>query len=533
MVSVADGSISGRGSGLESGETLAVPLRIGRYELFDRIAAGGMATVYFGRLVSGAGFRRAVALKRLHPHLAEEKRFVAMLRDEARLAGRIRHPNVVPVLDVVEGDGELLLVLELVEGPSLGTIMTSLRERNVPMPLEILSGIMRGALAGLDAAHEAKDESGQPLNLVHRDISPQNVLVGIDGVARVADFGIAKARGRIHTTDDGRLKGNFAYMAPEQAKRKPVTPRTDLYAAGLLLWEGITGRRMHGDDEPAAILTKMLYEEPAAVTDFRDVPAEVEALVRRALAKEPDDRFANALEMSDALGRAFGTASAGEIARFLAKELPSELARLRARIERVETSEEMGGTTDRRRLADDDKARDASSEGGGRVTAVVRDLSIPPPPAKGRTKWLAYSALVALAMAGGVVAAALSRGTPREVIPPATAVTSPPAVTSPVRQAAVAPPPTQSVVSETPPPEPIASATPSATASASSETTKTPRTPNLRPPTVRPPTAQGSRPSTGPNPSSGTTTQPPASATSPSTTPAAPKGLEGIPRERE
>src|SRR5689334_13290462 len=185
----------------------SLPIRIDRYELYDVIAAGGMATVHVGRLVGPAGFGRTVAIKRLHPHLARETDFVAMLTDEARVTGRIGHPNIVPTLDVVASGGEFFLVMEYVPGLTLAALMANAALDGERVPVPIACAVMAGVLRGLDAAHEARDENGRPLEVVHRDVSPQNILVGADGVARLLDFGDAKAVGRLHTTPEGQPKG--------------------------------------------------------------------------------------------------------------------------------------------------------------------------------------------------------------------------------------------------------------------------------------------------------------------------------------
>ncbi len=507
--------------------------RIGRYELFDRIASGGMASVYFGRVVGGGGFRRAVALKRLHPHLATETSFVSMLRDEARLASRIRHRSVVPVLDVVDADGEFLLVMELVDGPPLGAILDKLRAKGEPMPLPIASGILRGALAGLGAAHDAKDESGAPLDLVHRDVSPQNVLVGVDGIARVVDFGIAKARGRIQTTDDGRLKGNFAYMAPEQAKRTPITRRADLYVVGILLWECVTGKRLHPDEDAAAILTRVLYEDAPAPSDFRDVSPEVDALLARALAREPDARFATAAQMSDAMGAALGTAGPGEVAEFLKLHMADEIAALSRRIERVETAPETdAGLTKVEGAAAAASASVSSppgaasvppSESPARVTAVVADVPMPAPPRARRGGWgLAVVALSVVAAAAFVVS---SRHTPDGASTPTsasatTSATPAMTVTTTTASASGAPVPSTSVV---------------ASESVSPPSSSAPVAMSAAPPSSAPPSAPPilkHRPRPKPMASASTTLTTPTVAASASAR-TTPTGLEGIPRDRE
>src|SRR5258708_3447542 len=186
----------------------------GRYAIYDEIASGGMATVHFGCSLGAGAFSRVVAVKRLHAHLARENEFVTMFMDEARVAARIRHPNVAPILDVVATDREIFLVMEYVHGESLSKLFGAMRASRQPMP--VAAAILVGLLGGLHAAHEATDERGMSLRIVHRDVSPQNLIIGADGVARIVDFGIAKAVGRLQHTQTGEIKGKFGYMAPEQ-----------------------------------------------------------------------------------------------------------------------------------------------------------------------------------------------------------------------------------------------------------------------------------------------------------------------------
>src|SRR5215472_13646045 len=213
------------------------PRIVGRYALFGEIASGGMATVHFGRLLGPAGFARTVAIKRLHAHFAKDPEFVAMFLDEARLAARVVHPNVVPTLDVVALDGELFLVMEYVQGEALSRLWRALRERDERIPHRVVASCLTGVLHGLHAAHVATSERGEPLGIAHRDVSPQNVLVGMDGISRVLDFGISKASGRIQITREGRVKGKTGYMSPEQLSGGAVDRRTDIYSASVVLWE--------------------------------------------------------------------------------------------------------------------------------------------------------------------------------------------------------------------------------------------------------------------------------------------------------
>jgi serine/threonine protein kinase len=257
---------------------------LGRYVLYDEIASGGMATVHLARLVGAAGFLRTVAVKRLHAHLAKDPDFVTMFVDEARMAARIQHPNVVPTLDVVQVQGEVFLVMDYVHGESLSRLWRALRDEDERIPVSIASAIMGNVLSGLHAAHEAKSDRGAPLGLVHRDVSPQNVLVGLDGVARLIDFGVAKAAMRIQSTEEGRLKGKLAYMAPEQVELRPIDRRSDVFAASIVFWEALTEARLFDTPQPAATLAKIMGGEiPPPSSLAPDVPHVLDAIVLRGL----------------------------------------------------------------------------------------------------------------------------------------------------------------------------------------------------------------------------------------------------------
>src|SRR5512142_270923 len=231
---------------------------IGRYALYDEIASGGMAVVHIGRLLGQAGFSRTVAIKRLHPQFARDPNVVSMLLDEARLAVRVQHPNVVAPLDVLVVQGEVLVVMEYVSGDTLARLQRSPANAEHPPSSAIVTGIICNALYGLHAAHEAVGENGQPLHIVHRDVSPQNIMVGLDGIARVLDFGVAKAAMRSHCTTDGVVKGKVAYMAPEQIEAREVDRRTDIFAAGIVAWEALSGRRLFSADQAAESIAKIL-----------------------------------------------------------------------------------------------------------------------------------------------------------------------------------------------------------------------------------------------------------------------------------
>jgi serine/threonine protein kinase len=238
----------------------------------------------------------------MHPHFLGDPEFVSMFLDEARVVAQVRHPNVVPTLDVVVTPGELFLVLEYVQGVTLSSLLRTATHARRKMPLPVALAIVSAVLHGLEAAHDARDPSGEPLGLVHRDISPQNILVGPDGLARVLDFGVAKARGRLQTTGAGMLKGKLAYMSPEQVRGGEVTRRADVYAASVVLWESLAGRRLfHGENEASTLERVLWGEVPPPSAHSPDVSQALDTIVMRGLTREPQGRFGTALEMATAL----------------------------------------------------------------------------------------------------------------------------------------------------------------------------------------------------------------------------------------
>ncbi|HEY6557282.1 MAG TPA: serine/threonine-protein kinase [Polyangiaceae bacterium] len=274
--------------------------RFGRYELIGELARGGMGTVYLARHAGEAGFQRLFAIKVMHPHLAEEKAFVDMLHDEARISARIHHPNVVAILDLGSQDDVHYVVLDYIEGMPFSNML----KRSSPAAFaEIAVTVLIDTLEGLYAAHMMTDDDGHNLQLVHRDVSPQNILVGTDGLARITDFGIAKAETRITSTQPGMRKGKLAFMAPEQIMNDDaIDMRADIWAAGVVLWTALTGKHLFRAANDAGtihgVLTKPV-EAPSAVV--QGVPPYFDDIVLRALDREPANRFASAFEMAEAL----------------------------------------------------------------------------------------------------------------------------------------------------------------------------------------------------------------------------------------
>ena len=321
-------------------------LTVGRYAIYDTIAVGGMATVHLGRLLGQVGFARTVAIKRLHPHYAKDPEFVSMFLDEARLAARIRHPNVVQTVDVVATDTELFLVMDYVQGESLSRLTRATVQAGQSVPVRAASAVMINVLSGLHAAHEARSENGEPLGLVHRDVSPHNVLVGVDGVARVLDFGVAKAAGRIHSTRDGVLKGKLSYMAPEQLGGE-VTRRTDVFSASIVLWETLVGQRLFfGADERETVgkVLNMPIKPPSTLIASSAVDEatrarlpELDAVLLRGLERDPAKRWQTAREMAVALERAVGAASAADVGEWVEQMAKEVLAKRTSAVADIES----------------------------------------------------------------------------------------------------------------------------------------------------------------------------------------------------
>jgi len=284
-----------------------MPSRVGRYELLAPIASGGMASVYLARARGVGGFEREVSLKLTHAHLRENPDFGAVLVEEAKLAGRIRHTHVVSVLDVGEDPLGFYLVMDYVEGDSLhGLQRKHAAERGEPLPRAVAMRIVLDALSGLHAAHELRGDDGEPLGVVHRDFTPQNVLVGTDGVAKLADFGIAKATSRGSHTATGVIKGKARYMSPEQARGRPVDRRCDVWAAGVVAWELLAGRKLHDKVDDVPLLLRVVTEPPPKLRAAGvAVSPELEAVVASALEMDVERRCPTAAELARRLSEAF------------------------------------------------------------------------------------------------------------------------------------------------------------------------------------------------------------------------------------
>ncbi len=324
--------------------------RIGRYDIISEIGSGGMASVYLARSAGRAGVRRLVAIKVMHPHLTQDDQFVDMFLDEARVASAIHHPNVVPIIDVGQEDDLIFLIMDYVEGDSLSNVekvAVTLRRR---IPLGITLRICLDALAGLHAAHELVSPEGQHLKIIHRDVSPQNIVIGVDGSSRIVDFGIAKAESRNTHTQVGMIKGKLNFMAPEQLRSQPLDRRVDVFGMGVTLWEAITLRRLFAGANDFETASRILKGEYPSLLEFDPkLPAALDEVVRQSLLPDPDDRFATAEEFAEAIETRLKPhiASMRDVAAFISGVASQKLDRERTAVrEQAASSEEdpMGST---------------------------------------------------------------------------------------------------------------------------------------------------------------------------------------------
>lgn len=290
---------------------------VGRYQLYVEIAAGGMATVHLGHRQDDPRCT-PVAIKRLHPQFTHDPEFLTMFADEVRVVTHIQHPNVVATLDIVQDRRDLSLVMQYVHGDSFSKLLASAYRTGRPASPAIVRTVMVDVLRGLHAAHEARDVNGMPLEIVHRDVSPQNIIVGADGVARILDFGIAKAIGRATVTRENEVRGKVAYMAPEQLQRGQVDRRTDIYAAAIVLWEALTCKRLFHSDSDARTLARVMTLEVTPPSQHREgITPELDHAVLRGLSRDPNERYATALELADALSNSGPCASRQELGEWV------------------------------------------------------------------------------------------------------------------------------------------------------------------------------------------------------------------------
>ena len=315
------------------------PIPFGKYYLLERINVGGMAEVFRAKAYGVEGFERLVAVKRILPNIAEDKEFIRMFVDEAKIAVQLNHANIAQIFDLGVVENAYYIALEHVHGRDLRAIFDRCRQKTEPMPTAQACFVMMKVCEGLDYAHNKRDQSGRELNLVHRDVSPQNVLVSFEGEVKLIDFGIAKAAGKGSKTQAGILKGKFGYMSPEQVRGLPIDRRSDIFSCGIVLYELLTGERLFVGESDFSTLEKVRNVEILPPSTYnRRIPDELERIVLKALAKDVEDRYQNAIDLHDELQAFVYTAgefySRKDLAAWMkgtfAREIEEETAKLEA-----------------------------------------------------------------------------------------------------------------------------------------------------------------------------------------------------------
>jgi len=283
--------------------------RLGKYVLLGRLGAGGMGKIYLAHAPGPAGIDKLLVVKRLHSHLTNDQVLVNSFLDEARLSMALNHPNIVHTYDVGDVDGRYFMVMEYIEGQNLGVVLRAAKRSGQYPKSQTWAGLFLGVLDGLHAAHTARDARGRPLHIIHRDVSPQNVLITYEGLPKLVDFGIAKAAMRVSETDAGTLKGKYAYMSPEQVRGDELDPRSDVFAAGIVLWECLAGRRLYKAETIVRSVERILNEpliSPVRINPACD--AGLASVALKALQKRREDRFATAEAFKEALQDALDAA---------------------------------------------------------------------------------------------------------------------------------------------------------------------------------------------------------------------------------
>ena len=281
---------------------LKKPVPFGKYYLLERINVGGMAEVFKAKTFGVEGFERLLAVKRILPNIAEDEEFITMFIDEAKIAVQLQHANIAQIFDLGKVDDSFFIALEYVHGRDLRSIFDRMRNKAESLPISMACYVTMQVCEGLDYAHNKRDAQGRELYLVHRDISPQNVLIGYEGEVKLIDFGIAKAAGKASKTQAGILKGKFGYMSPEQVRGLPIDKRSDIFAVGIVLYELLTGERLFIGESDFSTLEKVRNVEIQPPSSYnKKIPQELERVVLKALARDPDDRYANAIDLHDDL----------------------------------------------------------------------------------------------------------------------------------------------------------------------------------------------------------------------------------------
>ncbi len=321
------------------------PTRFGKYTLIDRIAVGGMAEIFLARQAGLEGFEKTIVIKRIRPHLSKQTSFVKMFLNEAKLAAQLNHPNIVQIYDLGKIGESYFIAMEYIFGRDMRRIIPKADAMGIPFPMVYALKIASSVCEGLYYAHQKVDLYGNPLNIVHRDVTPENIFVSFDGTVKVLDFGIAKAANQIEQTRAGEIKGKLSYMSPEQCMGKPLDCRSDIFSLGVVLYEWITGFKLFTGESEVAILKSITEGKIYAPSYFKsDIPEPVEAILMKALEKDRDKRYQTAWDMQYDIDQFLSqyefTPSNIHLSNFLKQLFHDELEEEKARVARVDAAEE-------------------------------------------------------------------------------------------------------------------------------------------------------------------------------------------------
>jgi serine/threonine protein kinase len=387
---------------------LSEPIQFGKYTLFERIGRGGMADVYKGRVSGPQGFERTFVVKRILPHLSDDPTFIKMFVEEAKLSARLAHPNIVQIFELGAVEGEYFISMEYIRGRDLSETMRAIWKTMGPPRPELVAYIGREACRALSYAHSLADERGRPLGMIHRDVSPSNIMMSYEGAVKLLDFGIAKALGEApETTKSGTMKGKYAYMAPEQTEGDDVDHRIDIFSCGIVLHEVLTGRRLFkGQNDVLTIERVRRCEVPPPSAQNPMVPPELDAIILKALARDRDKRWATAADMADALDDVVHAArfQPGHLAQLLHDLFPVEGGAPSPRLS-INASSHITSSSIRARSATippvTRTGTGTGSRGGAPMTPDTRDLQPDDLSLKPKSKWKGFTAAALVLVAGG------------------------------------------------------------------------------------------------------------------------------------
>jgi serine/threonine-protein kinase len=402
----------------------------GKYKLLAKLAIGGMGEIFLARLSGVAGFEKLVVIKRLLPHLAEDGHFVAMLLDEARIAARLNHPNVCQTYDLGEVDGQYFIAMEYLEGAPASQLLSRVRRSKEELDLRMACAIVLQSCEGLHHAHELKDNDGELVGLVHRDVSPSNVFVTVAGAVKILDFGVAKSQDALARTHTGALKGKYAYMSPEQILSKDIDRRSDIFSLGIVLFELLTTRRLFWRDSEYKMFQAIAEDDIPSVLEYRpDVPGPIADVVDRALSRDREERYATAKDMAEALSMACaplgGPMTTGSIAEFVEEAFSDQIRERRQLVKTVAHSRAGAATAPARAITSEATPsapntsatvaqplrRKTETEA---VDAILDEIT---KSSGSRGKWIALSILVLLGLGGGAYAFVTSEKAPAQPAP--------------------------------------------------------------------------------------------------------------------